>query len=410
MEVPESVSQNPDAGRLRRLIPIRSASAARAATLILFAAAAACGGGGGGGDAAPTPPPTTPPPTPPPTAALEIPKQTYSVILTEGSNSCDAEAIGDFALLARPEHDVGPTYQMLGLLEEPVPATLVGDRLTWSIPVQVDDGVVTIGADWLFAQDRHTFDGSTTFEAALNDGTDCTFSFASAGTHAVFPDAPVPPEAEETAASSLNKNAAAMASNAATPNALRPLGSSLAEPLAGEAVNTWGSAGVGIVVVPPAECLTDPVDGPIIRLQPPNAAARNFAGISGWETVWMNFEIHYTADRATADASMLVNGLSNGFLTGQVPFPGSDGTYSTETNWYRAVRTVVPPFVEQPWATEPGGWNTFSGGVDDTRLMNVVGYYFAVVNVVYMNQLRLSEGNVWDGWYRQVVPVLCEAR
>jgi hypothetical protein len=129
-----------------------------------------CSGGGG------TEPPVT----------IPIPEQQYAVNLSNSTNTCGSQNTGTFRFYVTTL-DGGKS--VAGVIDQPAPATLNGDRLTLSATAQVENIPVTIDLDWVFAPERHTFQGTTTLHAA-SAGHSCSFTYATTGTHDISFDAP----------------------------------------------------------------------------------------------------------------------------------------------------------------------------------------------------------------------------
>jgi hypothetical protein len=159
----------------------------------LFATALSCGvlftglalitacGSEGGSIVEPVQPP--PPPPPPPAPVNPIPEQVFEVTISNPSNNCQLTTdLGSSSFLTLPQHVADDSYNMLGVLDSPVPAQFTGDKLVFKAPVAVESGVATLGADWVFSTDRHSFTGSTTLDVRADNGKTCLFTFATAGT------------------------------------------------------------------------------------------------------------------------------------------------------------------------------------------------------------------------------------
>jgi hypothetical protein len=119
-----------------------------------------------------------------PDSVLDIPANLYSAILVSPTSDCGPGAPPRFDLLVLPQH-VGSSYTVIGLTPNPAPSTVVRDTLTFSVVVPRPAGSITVSADWTFAQERHTFTGTTSFLVALDSVGSCTFVYATTGTNDV---------------------------------------------------------------------------------------------------------------------------------------------------------------------------------------------------------------------------------
>jgi hypothetical protein len=98
---------------------------------------------------------------PQPASPEAIPAELLRVDLANSTNSCGADDPGLFSTIMNTGVN-GASIGGLGV--KSVPATVSGDRITFTLPVTNMDGTTAFTGDWTFQPGRHTFTGSMTAE------------------------------------------------------------------------------------------------------------------------------------------------------------------------------------------------------------------------------------------------------
>jgi hypothetical protein len=152
-----------------------------------------------------------------PLPPVPIPDQVFEVTISNARNNCNiTRDLGSFSFLALIKQVGGDSYNLFGVLDSPVPAKFMGDRLTFSVTVTFDSGFVTLGADWLFSKDRQSFSsGATTFDVRTNNGHACLFTFASTGVPSVVSVLDTVPSSSQPGAAAASNTASLNSADAA---------------------------------------------------------------------------------------------------------------------------------------------------------------------------------------------------
>jgi hypothetical protein len=296
---------------------------------------------------------TGPPPPPPPPPPVEpIPAYFYEVRITHAGNTCGAADPGAFEFLVLPEH-TGNSYTMYGITENQEPVTVRGDTLTFSVPVQIEAGSVTIKARWIFAPERHGFSGTTEFQVTLTGRQPCSFSFATTGTHDISLHSPddgmVHDEGHSMQKSALpglptraaTKAVGRAASVAGQPSvSLSRIQSQQASAASAAGERTWGD--VGSVALYDNLCLTagpGHVTEATLSINSPFPQSRT----NGSERVYFRYTLYGVQDYDAAELGVLT----------EVTEPFQADYIALESGWWYADVNPSGSFFEQMFGARP---------------------------------------------------------
>lgn len=326
---------------------------------------------------------------------VPIPAYVYRVSISSPSNDCGAGDPGAFQFLVIPQA-TGSSYSIFGLTSRAEPATKNQDTLTFSVPVQVESGTVTIGGQWRFTPERHTFAGTTSFEVVLTGLQPCTFVFATSGTHDI--DLAIPDlESVEASPPVSTATAAGRAAARAATGARRPV------PTLPPRTAPQGAPGLGWVYGTPGTVIwtsntcwlsrSGTVRQADLTFVPPFPQSRG-----GQDFVAFRYELHEVANRELATLEILNEELD--------PYSSSGSIVATSQWWWSTVtgagNAIGGLGFQVPWVDYVQGRSPlgFEGSSFKSWKLNLDRVYYVTGDVYWYRN-----GNVEAGSHRRVIPM-----
>jgi hypothetical protein len=312
-----------------------------------------------------------------PNPTTPIPEQLYRVALAQSTNDCGADNLDPFTILIIPL-DGGTS--LLGVDTLPIPSTVSEDRITFSRSIPINgDTVVVLGGSWVFAEDRHTFNGAVTFAVSFGGPTVCTFRSASTGSHGIAPQLPGAPPGDPVSgrvSGSVGK------------------ASRLTSALTGA---VWGVT-APVTFFGGEPCFVSTANGSsstFVAPPLPFPSARNARAGVEEDAVAFRWQLYGFTDDATAGVSALNNALGSFETDGLVK----------QSDWFWQNAFDPKPFVLAPpdWIDFRPSGTTFSQSGETFQTVGP-GYWFIVIDVYWYDR-----ENIGWGWSRNVVTEICHA-